>query len=114
MSSWSTKTIGESCASGSRRMREPVMTMSPPEVGSSAVDAGVSAVSGGGKVLCAEAEVAIASAVKAAPARRAIFIRVIETPFCIAAELSRESNNNRRAEGHEEEGCESPGRHNLC
>ena len=57
MSSWSTKTIGASCDSGSRRMREPVTTMSLDSPGSPAA-AGAAGASAGGSVLCASAGVA--------------------------------------------------------
>ena len=60
MSAWSMKTIGASCDSGSRRMREPVTTMSADlpsslAAGAGAAGAAAAGASAGGGVLCASA-----------------------------------------------------------
>src|SRR5688500_9115344 len=118
MSSWSTKTIGESWDSGSRRMREPVIIMSGWLVCSAGEDACVavsaegdacaSATSGGGSVDCAAAEDANMSAAIAAPARRAIWVCFINPPLNRDEDQPREQLILTAVRGVEIDG-ESPG-----
>src|SRR5262249_10796597 len=82
---WSMKTRGASRSSGLRRMREPVITISPgpfADTAGSAGDAWPLTTLGGGSVLCAPAaDATVASAAKATPARRDGSIRFILFPL---------------------------------